>query len=128
VKIETRRDKGVATLLVAGEIDAAEKAAVGKAVEDLIRQGETRLIFDFRRVTYVGSSGMGCLIAARREAVSRQGGVAFVSPPAVLRKMMRTLGVEADFPVYATQDEAIQALTGQAVAAPPASPASPKSL
>ncbi len=117
MKIETRKGGGVATLVVTGEIDAAEKAAVGNTVQNLLREGESRLVFDFRKVTFVGSSGMGCLIAARREAVARQGGVAFLGPPPVLRKMLKTLGLEGDFPVYATQEEAVRALTGGAPAA-----------
>ena len=116
MKIETVKAAGVTTLRVAGEIDAAEKAAVGKTVQDLLVGGESRLIFDFQKVTYVGSSGMGCLIAARREAIAKQGGVVFLNPPAVLRKMLKTLGLEADFPICATQEEAVRTLTG---AAPP---------
>ena len=70
MKIETERGGGVATVVVSGEVDSSEKAQVGQAIRSLLDQGETRFIFDFTRVTYIGSTGVGCLISARRDATS----------------------------------------------------------
>jgi anti-sigma B factor antagonist len=110
VKIETLSKDGVTTIVVAGDVDAAEKAAVGKMVRDLLDRGESRIIFDFERVTFLGSSGVSCLIAARKDALARSGGVALVNPPKMIRKVLHTLGFEGDFPVYSNREDAAKAL------------------
>jgi anti-sigma B factor antagonist len=110
MKIETRRKDGVTTLIVSGEVDAREKAEVGAAVRALIAKGETRIVFDFAKVTYMGSTGVGCLLAAQKDAAAKSGGVAIVRPPPTLRKMFRTLGLEKAFPIYDTREAARRAL------------------
>jgi len=120
MKIETHRRDGVATVVVSGDVDSRDKSQVGDAVRALLAQGETRFIFDFEKVTYLGSSGVSCLVSVRRDAVARSGAIAVLNPPAIIRKVFRTLGLEKEFPVYATRDEAVMALTGALPAKGPA--------
>lgn len=111
MKIETLTRDGVTTIVVAGDVDAMEKAAVGKTVRELLDRGESRIIFDFEKVTFLGSSGVSCLIAARKDAIARSGGVALVNPPPMIRKVLHTLGFEGDFPVYGCREDAAKALS-----------------
>jgi anti-anti-sigma factor len=115
MKIETLNRDGVTTIVIAGDVDTAEKAAVGQMVRDILARGENRIIFDFERVTFLGSSGVGCLIAARKDALAKSGGVALVNPPAMVRKVLRTLGFDGEFPVFGNREDAAKALG----AAPP---------
>lgn len=108
MKIETLRKDGVTTLVVSGEVDAKEKQEVGNAVRDLLAKGETRIVFDFAKVTYMGSTGVGCLLAAQKDAAAKSGGVAIVSPPPTLKKMFQTLGLERAFPIYDTREAALK--------------------
>jgi anti-sigma B factor antagonist len=110
MKITTERRDGVATLIVSGEVDAAEKAQVGEAVRAALAQGDTRLVFDFRDVTFMGSTGVGCLLSAQKDAAARSGGVAVVNPPKTLQKMFRTLGLEHAFPIFPSREEAQKSL------------------
>jgi len=120
VKIRTESKDGLATVTVEGEVDSAEREKVGKAIRGLLDGGASRFVFDFERVTFVGSAGISCLIEARKEALSRRGGIALVRPAPVLRKVIHDLGFEAHFPVYASVEEARSALTD-----PPPSGSSP---
>jgi len=115
MKIVTERLDGIATLIVTGEVDAAEKAQVGAAVRAALAQGDTRLVFDFHGVTFMGSTGVGCLLSAQKDAAARAGAVAVVNPPQMLQKMFRTLGIEHAFPIYPSREEAQRAFK-----APPA--------
>lgn len=110
MKIEILRQGGVATVVVQGELDAAQKAEVGRTVQGLLASGESRLVFDFAGVTYMGSSGVGCLVQARKDAMAKSGAVAMVNPPPMIRKVFKTLGLEKDFPVYPSRDAAVKAL------------------
>lgn len=110
MKIRTESAGGVSTVIVEGEVDSAEREAVGRAISALLEQGASRLVFDFEKVTYVGSAGIGCLIEARKAALERRGGVALVSPGSFLLKVIRDLGFQDHFPVYANRAEAAKAL------------------
>jgi len=110
MKIESLRGDGVATIVVSGDVDSAEKAAVGKVVREILDRGESRIIFDFEKVTFLGSSGVSCLVAARKDAMAKSGGVALVNPSPMIRKVLHTLGFEREFPVYATREAAARAL------------------
>ena len=110
MKIEALLKDGVTTLVVAGDVDSAEKATVGRMVQEILARGESRIIFDFEKVTFLGSSGVSCLVAARKEAMAKSGGVALVNPPPMIRKVLHTLGFEGDFPVFASREAAALAL------------------
>ena len=114
MKIETLQRDGVTTIVVSGDVDAPEKAAVGKMVRQLLDSGESRLIFDFEKVTFLGSSGVSCLVAARKDALAKSGGVALVNPPPMIRKVLHTLGFEGDFPIFASREAAARSLAGGA--------------
>ena len=116
MRIETLVRDGVATIVVAGDVDAAEKAEVGKTVRDAIDRGGSRILFDLEKVTFLGSSGVSCLVAARKDAMAHAGSIALVNPPPMIRKVLHTLGFEGDFPVFTSREAAAQAL---AVPVPP---------
>lgn len=127
MKIRTEWKGGIATVVVEGEVDAAEREKVGKAIRGLLAEGASRFVFDFAKVTYVGSAGIGCLIEARKEALDRKGGVALVNPGHMLTKVIHDLGFAAHFPVYATREEAVLALSaGGAPTGPPPTGSSPR--
>jgi len=112
MKIETHTRNGVTTIVVAGDVDAPEKTAVGNAVRALLARGESRIVFDFQGVTFLGSSGVSCLVSARRDALAKKGGVALVNPPPMIRKVLHTLGFAKDFPAFPTREEAEKSLGG----------------
>jgi anti-anti-sigma factor len=98
---------------------------VGKVVRGLLDAGASHLVFDFGKVTYVGSAGIGCLIEARKAALDRKGGVALVNPGPMLRKVIHDLGFEAHFPVYGSREDAARALAAPGPTGPPPSGSSP---
>jgi anti-sigma B factor antagonist len=128
LKIRTERKGGIATVTVEGEVDAAEREEVGRAIRGLLDDGAARIVFDFEKVTYVGSAGIGCLIEARKQALVRHGGVALVKPGHNLKKVIHDLGFDAAFPVYASREEAETALAaaGPAAKGPPPTGSSPR--
>ena len=127
MKIRTESDGGVATVIVEGEVDSAEKERVGTTIRGLLDGGASRLVFDFEKVTFLGSAGIGALIEARKAALDRQGGVALVNPGRFLLKVIRDLGFQSHFPVYKSRADAAKALTAApaAATAPPPSGSSP---
>lgn len=127
MKIRTERKGGLATVVVEGEVDAAERERVGRAIRGLLDDGAARFVFDLEKVTYVGSAGIGCLLDARKEALDRHGGVALVNPGRMLKKVIQDLGFAAHFPVYGSRQEAEEALAaGGAATGPPPTGSSPR--
>ena len=126
MKIRTESAGGIATVIVEGEVDSAERERVGTAIRGLLDGGASRLVFDFEKVTYLGSAGIGCLIEARKAAIDRQGGVALVNPGPFLLKVIRDLGFQAHVPVYKSRADAARSLAPAATAPPPSGTSPPR--
>lgn len=71
-----------------GEIDLGTVDELRKATSEAIRGKPRTLIFDLRKVTFIDSSGLGILVAARRKLGAHSGEVRVVtSQPAVLQSL-----------------------------------------
>lgn len=87
-----------------GEVDLGNVDQFRTAAIEAVRPNPARLIFDLRGVTYMDSSGLGVLIAARRLLGKSPDCVLVVtSQPALLRSLQITgldqvLNVAKDMP------------------------------
>jgi len=71
-----------------GEIDLGTVDDLRKVTSDVIRARPQTLIFDLRKVTFIDSSGLGILVAARRQLGGHSGDVRIVTDqPAVLQSL-----------------------------------------
>ena len=72
VRLRTRwASDDVAVLAVAGELDNAEAAAVGSALDDLLRSPRSALVvLDLSEVTFFGSRGLAVVVNGARTARS----------------------------------------------------------
>jgi anti-sigma B factor antagonist len=93
--VEASVDAGEAIVAVSGEVDISTAARLRDALHDL--PGE-RLIVDLCGVSFMDSTGLGVLLAARAE---RPGGrLAIVCPPGPVRLLFEVSGVDGELPLY----------------------------
>jgi anti-anti-sigma factor len=84
-----------------GEIDLGTVDELRKAALEVIRTKPEAIIFDLRKVTFIDSSGLGILVAARRQLGAHSGEVRVVTDqPAVLQSLQIT-GLSRIFAVEA---------------------------
>lgn len=68
-----RRSGGVTVVDLSGRITYAEAGALREFLDDLIGQGQTRILLNFGEITSIDSSGIGELVASY-VTIKRRGG------------------------------------------------------
>jgi anti-sigma B factor antagonist len=89
-----------AVVHVSGEVDVSGAAHLREALAAAVRSGVGRLVVDLEGVTFVDSTGLGVLVAAKR-TLDRRGGYLelVVSRPRVAR-VLRISGLDRVFVVH----------------------------
>ncbi|MBL8020669.1 MAG: STAS domain-containing protein [Leptospirales bacterium] len=94
---------------LAGEIDLYNAPDLRQLLSEQIRKGNTRIVLDMNRISYVDSSGLGVLISATTEATKRGGGLKLVSLSQNVRAVIDLVRLNAMFPVYSSENDAMSA-------------------
>jgi anti-anti-sigma factor len=118
VRLRTRwAADGIAVLAVAGEVDNAEAAAVGSALDELLRSPRTALVvLDLSGVTFFGSRGLAVVVDAARTAGQAGTELRGATGPDN-RRVTRPLditGVDQTIPWFPTADDALEECVGDA--------------
>jgi anti-sigma B factor antagonist len=101
---------GCAIVRADGEIDAHTVHAFHETVAEAASLA-SHVIIDLSHVTFVDSSGLGGLIAARTSARHSGGSLALVSPPPMVRRLLGSTQLHDVFAIYESLDEAVHAPT-----------------
>jgi len=94
----------IAVLAVSGEVDLLTAPALQDAVDDLLKDGSTRLIVDLSAVTFLGSIGLK-ILASTQHRLGR-GFVVVANGPATSRAI-QLIHLDRAFPLCLTLDEAL---------------------
>jgi anti-sigma B factor antagonist len=73
VEIVARRDGATAVVVLSGEVDLEGGDAIEETVASLVADGVERVSVEARGVTFIDSSGLGGLLAARSTVVDAGG-------------------------------------------------------
>jgi anti-sigma B factor antagonist len=76
MEISVRREPGLVIVDLAGEIDVNAISRVRDTLGDLTRAVSPQILVNLSRATYIDSSGLGILMAARKDTL--RGGGRFV--------------------------------------------------
>lgn len=99
----------VAVLRVLGRLDA-ETAPVLLERCGAVQASGQNLVLDLAGVTFLGSSGVGALLALVEQFQEQAGQVHFVALSEASRAVVDLLDLESYLPIHATEDEALRAL------------------
>lgn len=99
LKVWTEDWDGTPVVAAAGEIDLSTVEQFRAVTSEAVRKAPVQLIFDLRQVTFIDSSGLGILVAARKRLSNTQEAVVVVAnQPAVLNSLSIT-GLDRIFTV-----------------------------
>ena len=97
-----------AVVRAGGEIDTRTAHRLHEAVTEAAGLA-SHVVIDLAQVTFVDSSGLGALIAARNTAREGRGSLSLVSPPPVVRRLLGSTRLHDVFAIYDSLDEAVNA-------------------
>jgi anti-anti-sigma factor len=89
-------------LQVIGDLDYAEAFKLRELLSTLALRPGQRLVLDLGGMHFCDSSGISALIAARNHALATQADIALVAVPDSTLRVLRIVGLDQIFPMYAS--------------------------
>ncbi len=90
---------GTATLVISGEIDLACADELREQLHAITATGSSTGVVDLSGVTFLDSSGLGVLIAAKKRAVATDADLALAHPSAACRSVLSLSGADQFFEI-----------------------------
>ncbi|WP_193606720.1 STAS domain-containing protein [Nocardioides lijunqiniae] len=94
-------------VLLRGEVDMASVGDVRTCLRELMLAGHTDVLIDLRGVTFMDSTGLGILVAARKQARVFRGSLGLVAPSPPVARVLSLTSLDRVFPCFATLDDAL---------------------
>ncbi|MFN3653234.1 MAG: STAS domain-containing protein [Armatimonadota bacterium] len=99
LRISTDEAGGVPVIRAEGEVDLGTVDQLRSAASEVVRGKPKRVVFDLGKVTYIDSTGLGILVATRKQLGGGPDSVVIVTEqPAVLQSLSLT-GLDRIFSV-----------------------------
>jgi anti-sigma B factor antagonist len=100
--VTTTSDGTAATLTVDGELDLATVAQLDAALEQVQANGSTMLCLDLAKVRFMDSTGLRCLLRARRRAQDDGRRLLLTNLPSGVERLFEVTGVGRVFEITPT--------------------------
>ena len=107
MRIERKAAGNVTILAFAGEFDAANVPETIEETDELI-EGSLRLVFNFRDLTFIDSSGIGYLLKTMKVLRDRNGELVCSEPAKCFRNIVDVYGIGQVFKIFASDRAALE--------------------
>jgi anti-anti-sigma factor len=104
MEITVRRESNVIIVDMVGEIDVNAVARIRDTLGDLAKAASPQIVVNLAGATYIDSSGLGILMAARRETLKGGGRLALCGMTKDVRMVLELTRLNKFFEIY--DDEA----------------------
>jgi anti-sigma B factor antagonist len=105
-----RTDAGVAVVTISGEHDLSTAPGLGRRLKRLTGDSSP-IVVDLSGATFIDSSILGAILAARRRAGADRFAVVNSGSAEAVRRVLEVTGLKAALPVHEVRDEAVAAVT-----------------
>lgn len=106
--LEQRKIDNVVVVDLSGKITFGDSAnSMIDTVADLVSRGEKQLVFNFEKVQYIDSAGLGVLVKCRNAARAGQAVLKLASLPKTIRELMRITNLVSLFEISDSEAAAI---------------------
>ncbi len=107
VTIDRRKDYVVAA--ISGSIDSLSLDEFREKTQPLLEKPGSDLLLDMAQVGYVNSDGLARLVELNNAAKAEESSVVLISPPPLVRDVLRATRLDTCMPIVDTLEEALAA-------------------
>ena len=107
MKVERKRWEDVTILSFIGEFDAFNLPTYSQKIDALVEQGEFKVVFNLRLLTFINSSALGYLLKVKKRCQDLGGDLVLVCPSKFIKKTLLTLGLQEVFGIYETDEDGV---------------------
>jgi len=114
MKLEVTAAGAVSILRYKGErLDAHNSDALKAKIKEIFEDGTKNVLVDLAEVRFIDSSGLGALVSGFKNAVACKGVLALTGLQDQVRSMFELTRLNRVFDIYASEQEALTALSGK---------------
>ena len=106
MEIAVRREPRFVIVDVVGEIDVTAVTRIRDTLGDLTKTASPQVLINLARATYIDSSGLGILMAARRDALKGGGRLALCAMTKDVRMVFELTRLNKFFEIYDDENTA----------------------
>jgi len=114
MKIAEERQSEVVVLKPDGSLDSTDSPELEAAVLRNIENGETRMVIDLSKVSYITSRGLRVFLLGAKKMAAAGGQFAVCSLQEFAHKVFEAVGFQEVVTVFDTATEAVTSLSGDA--------------
>ena len=115
--VEKKHTDNFTILYVEGLIKLGESAEFfSAALENVLKNDSTNVIIDFTKIDYIDSTGIGEMVGYLGKFANQNRKLILVNPSERIMKLLKLAKLDAVFKIYGSEEEAIGAESGTAVA------------
>ncbi len=106
VNLKENKKKKIVTMEIEGEVDVYTSMDLKKSIFDLIENGNSKIIVNLDKVTYMDSSGLGTLVAALKKIKSEKGNLKILKLTPSIKKIFELTRLTKFFEIFEDEAEA----------------------
>jgi anti-anti-sigma factor len=107
MEIFERDENGVTVFVLEGRIDTAGAVDMDLALQAAVSEGKHRMVLDMAKVRYIGSAGLRTMADVLTKNKDEGGDLKLVSLNPKVQRVLRIIGFDKFFSIYATPEAAI---------------------
>jgi anti-sigma B factor antagonist len=110
IEVSQPTDQQYPVVGVRGEVDVSSAPALQQRLTDLFRTAGNTVVVDLTDVSFLDSTGLGALVAARNSAAGAGGALPLVCTSERILKLFTITGLDGVFDFHPSVAEALQSL------------------
>lgn len=107
MQLVERENAGVTVLELGGRLDSNTSKVLEDKIMEILGQGRTKVLMDFKDVDYINSTGLRVLLLALQQLKKIQGKLVLSTIKDYMKEVFEISGYTEIFPIYPTQEEAL---------------------
>lgn len=111
VEITQEKQDSINILSLQGRLDVSTSGSLDEKLTALVEAGEAKVLVDCRELDYISSAGLRVLLSAAKQFKKQEGSIALSTLNPNVKQVFEISGFTSIFPIYATREEALQALS-----------------
>ena len=110
MKVSFSQKGQVLTVRLCGELDEHAAPQVRTSIDHRLRRGGQHLLFDFRKLTFMDSTGIGLILGRYKEIHPVGGKLAYFGADRQVQRLLKIAGLLRIGKLYPTEEEAISGI------------------
>lgn len=113
MEISIRESSGVTVVDMNGSLDTRSLGYASEELNQLVKEGTTKLLLNLEQVNYVSSAGLRAILVAAKLLKTARGEMRLCSPNANVREVLEVSGFNSLLTLHETEADALFALGAQ---------------